>query len=127
MVTNGHVYVASYKQLAIFGLGKPGAQVKTESAPEAEAAAAEQPEPALPGHVVYGRLKRADNTTLTLETRTGSLLTVDSAPAKKAETNALAVVGQAYMARGEYDAQGVLHAVSVQRVKDQPELWKADR
>jgi hypothetical protein len=124
MVANGHVYVASYKQLTIFGLGKSGALVKSEAAPEV-AAVQEEAEPALPGHVVYGKLARVEKSVLTLETRTGTV-TVDAAPAEKAETQALPVVGRAYMARGEYDKQGILHAVAVQRVKDQPELWKDD-
>jgi outer membrane protein assembly factor BamB len=122
MVANGRVYVASYKQLTIFGVAGPSTQVKTVAAAPEQTA-----EPALPGHVVYGKLTRVDNTLLTLQTRTGTLLTVDSAPATKAETRALPVVGRAYAARGEYDGQGVLHAVSVQRVKDQPELWNEDR
>jgi hypothetical protein len=124
-VADGHVYVASYKQLTIFGLGKAGAQPTTVAEPEV--AAAEQPEPALPGHIVYGKLISTDDTTLTLETRTGKHLTVDPAVAKKNETAALPVVGRSYLARGEYDQQGVLHAVAVQRVKDQSELWKPDR
>jgi outer membrane protein assembly factor BamB len=123
MVTNGHVYVASYKELAIFGLAAAG--TKTE-APAPASTAAEASQPAFPGHAVYGRLKSVDKTMLTLETRTGTL-TVDSAPAQKAETSALPVVGRAYLARGEYDDKGVLHAVAVSRVKDAPELWKADR
>jgi outer membrane protein assembly factor BamB len=126
MVTNGHVYVASYKQLTIFGLAKAWATATTVAEPQV-ATAAEETAPALPGHVVYGKLIGVQGATLTLETRTGKHLTVDPAAAKKAETAALPVVGRAYQARGEYDQQGVLHAVSVQRVKDQPELWKADR
>ena len=125
MVTNGHVYVASYKELTIFGLAAAGA--KTEAAvPASTPTAEEAPQPALPGHAVYGRLKSVDKAMLTLETRTGTL-TVDTAPAQKAETSALPVVGRAYLARGEYDDKGVLHAVAVSRVKDDPELWKADR
>jgi outer membrane protein assembly factor BamB len=123
MVSNGHVYVASYKELTIFGLAAPGAKT---AAPASMAMAEEAPQPALPGHAVYGRLKSVDKAMLTLETRTGTL-TVDTAPALKAETSALPVVGRAYLARGEYDDEGVLHAVAVSRVKDDPELWKADR
>ncbi len=85
-----------------------------------------QPAPALPGHAVYGRLKSVDKAMLTLETRSGTLI-VDQAPAQKAETGALPVIGRAYLARGEYDDKGVLHAVAVSRVKDDSELWKADR
>ncbi|HEX4505415.1 MAG TPA: hypothetical protein VH722_06760 [Alphaproteobacteria bacterium] len=127
MVTNGHVYVASYKELTIFGLAKAGTAAKTVAEPEMAAAAEEAEPAALPGHVAYGKLIGVQASTLTLETRTGKHLTVDPAAAQKAETAALPVVGRAYQARGEYDQQGVLHAVSVQRVKDQPELWKADR
>ena len=105
MVANGHVYVASYKQLTIFGLAAPGAKVRNEAEPQTTSVQ-EQAEPALPGHVVYGTLARVEKSALTLETRTGTA-TVDAAPAEKAGTQALPVVGRAYMARGEYDKQGV--------------------
>jgi hypothetical protein len=124
LVANGHVVVASYKQVSLFGLAPPGAKVRTAE-PETAAAETEQG-PSLPGHAVYGKLMKVDNAALTLETRTGTL-TIDSAPARKAETSALPVVGRAYLARGEYDKGGVLHAVAISRVKDDPELWKADR
>jgi hypothetical protein len=124
LVANGHVFVASYKQLSIFGLvapGKAAAMAETTPVPD-------EPRPAaLPGHAVYGKLRSVDNAMLTLETRAGTLLSVDSTPARKAETSALAIVGNAYLVRGEYDGKGVMHAVAVSRVKDSPELWKADR
>ena len=125
MVTNGHVYVASYKQLTIFGLAKAGTAARTVAEPQV-ATAAEEAEPALPGHVVYGKLISVQASTLTLETRTGKHLTVDPAVARKNETENVPVIGQAYLARGEYDQQGVLHAVAVQRVKGESELWKPD-
>jgi hypothetical protein len=124
MVANGHVYVASYKQLAIFGLAASGAK----AGPETPLMTAEEGErPALPGHAVYGTLVRVEEATLVLQTRNGTLLTVDSARARRAETRAVPVIGRAYLARGEYDAAGVMHASSVQRVKAEPELWKPDR
>ena len=126
MVTNGHVYVASYKQLTIFGLAKAGTAARTVAEPQV-ATTIEEAAPALPGHVVYGKLIAVQGTTLTLETRSGEHLTVDPAVAKKNETENLPIIGRAYQARGEYDRQGVLHAVALQRVKDQAELWKADR
>lgn len=127
MVADGHVYVASYKQLTIFGLGKAGATAKTIAEPQVATATTAEAAPTLPGHKVYGKLISIQASTLTLETRTGKHLTVDPAVAKKNETENLPVVGRSYEARGEFDQQGVLHAVSVQRVKDQPELWKADQ
>jgi hypothetical protein len=124
MVANGHVVVASYKQVSIFGLAAAGAKV---AAAQPEAATAEEEQrPALPGHAVYGKLAKVDDAALTLETRNGTL-TVDSTPARKTETSALPVIGRAYLARGEYDKNGVLHAVAIARVKDDPKLWKADR
>jgi hypothetical protein len=124
LIANGHVVVASYKQVSIFGLAPAGAKVAAAQ-PEA-ATAKEEQRPALPGHAVYGKLAKVDDAALTLETRNGPL-TVDSTPARKAETSALPVVGRAYLARGEYDKNGVLHAVAIARVKDDPELWKPDR
>jgi hypothetical protein len=123
-VANGHVYVGSYRQLAIFGLAaspaKAGPAVKPALMTQIKM------RPALPGHAVYGKLLRVENASLVLQTRNGSLVTVDAAPARRAETSALPVIGRAYLARGEYDAAGVMHATSVQRVKAEPELWKPD-
>jgi hypothetical protein len=124
-VANGHVYVASYKQLAIFGLAASGAKPGPAATPAM--AAEEEINSVLPGHAVYGKLIRVENATLVLQTRNGNLLTIDPTPARRAETSALPVIGRAYLARGEYDAAGVLHATSVQRVKGESELWKPDR
>jgi hypothetical protein len=127
LVANGRVFVASYKQLSIFGLGnasslKGGTELETPAAGSTEAA-----QPTLPGHAVYGKLRAVNNTMLTIETRNGAMLTVDSTAAEKAGTRALPLVGRALLTRGDYDANGIMHAASIARVKDQPELWKQDR
>ena len=124
-VADGHVYVGSYKQLTIFGVSQPSTTAKTGAEPEVTAAKVTQA--ALSGHVVYGKLISIQASELTLQTRDGQQLMVDAAMARRQQTAALPVLGRAYQARGEYDPRGVLHAVSVSRVKDEPELWKPDR
>jgi outer membrane protein assembly factor BamB len=127
LVANGRVFVASYKQLSIFGLQSAATAKEEKKIQTPETASAEPVQPALPGHAVYGKLRNVNNAILTIETRTGAMLTVDSTAAIKAETSALPIPGRALLIRGDYDDKGILHATSISRVKDQPELWKKDR
>jgi hypothetical protein len=125
VVANGRVFVASYKELTIFGLGSalpPSSRVAIASdGMSPPPAAADAP------HAVYGRLVGRDDTILEIETRSGKRLRVDTTAARETRANAFPVVGRSILASGDYDDRGVLHAVSVQRVKDEPALWRMDR
>jgi hypothetical protein len=126
LVAGGRVYVASFQELTIFGLatGTSGKPPKT-------------PRPALPtppktgtdgwGRRLYGVVRRVQGSRLIVETRRGEEVTVDRTAAQDAEASAVAVVGQSLLIRGDYDAEGVLHAASVQRAKSAPALWQPDR
>jgi hypothetical protein len=123
VVAKGHVFVASYKQLAIFGLS--GAKVKAGSGFAAEMATAPA---ASSGPALYGTVERIDGTHFTLTLRTGRAVPVN-AVALKASGNgaALLVPGRTVLVRGRYVDGGVLYATAIQRAKSSPALWGPDR
>lgn len=120
VVANGNVYVASYEQLDIFGIGKKFAKAL---APHAVAL---RPTANAP-HEVTGTLLKIDGSRLTLRTRTGAVVAVDDSAAVRHERAADLVVGQAFNVHGSYDALGVLHAALIVRAKPSPGSWPPDR
>jgi outer membrane protein assembly factor BamB len=120
LVAAGRVYVASYKQLAIFGLGAP--HVPTLAARIAAAPRGQ----GQPGHGLWGTVASFEKTTVVLKLRTGRAVTADvSAVAGK-----LALIrfqpGSKVLVHGEYDASGTFRAISVVRAKDSTDLWGRD-
>jgi hypothetical protein len=76
VVANGHVYVASHKQLRIFGLIAPGATpdvVVPEPAAQDVVPAGQ--------HEIFGTVTAINGSQFTLQTRTGSSVTVDATTA----------------------------------------------
>lgn len=78
-------------------------------------------------HEVYGKVQSIKEMMITIQTRTGSTVEVDSAGALKADRSSPIVVGHAICARGTIDKKGVLHAESIQRAKEATAMWPADR
>jgi hypothetical protein len=120
VVANGQVYVASNKQLTIFGLGGhpfvPGA-----------AAAGPAADTHMTPHAITGVLEHADGPVLTLRTRTGTIARVDDSEAVRREQTGVLVPGNAYTAQGTYDSTGALHAQTVWRAQPSPAIWPPDR
>jgi hypothetical protein len=118
VVANGHVYVAGYKQLAVFGLGgqQPGDRL------------AQAPPPAVAdkGNQLSGWVKAVDGPLLTLWTRSAVKM-VDASHARQAHLSVPIFVGGPVFVRGTYDAKGLLHAEAILRAKDLPDLWQPDR
>lgn len=125
VVAGGRVLVASYKQLAIFGLAPAGTKRLAAAALNPEPLLSQTPLPT--PHRVFARLTAIDGARLTFETRNGRSMSVDSTTAKARQTTSILRVGRAYAVAGDYDPHGVLQAVSVERVKDSPLLWQDDR
>jgi hypothetical protein len=122
VVANGHVFVASYKQLSIFGLASPAAHVAFAAAPA--------PAPVVytgTKHQLTGTVVSVSADTLTLRSRTGTLVTVNMAPARSTSDVTELAPGHAALIRGDYDATGTLVAQFVMHAKDAPELWMQDR
>ena len=132
-VANGHVYVGSNGQLQVFGLppaGAPAAAVAaTTSAPAAEdeGAPAAAPTPATRGtRTVTGWIRQMDKDGLTIETRAGQSVRVDTQAAEAEGNTVGAVLGQAVEVTGAVSPNGMLLALSVMRAKPSPAFWSAD-
>jgi hypothetical protein len=76
---------------------------------------------------IYGKIQSVKGTTFTLQTRSGALVQVDAKPAAEAQRAVNLLVGHAIVATGSVDKKGVLHAEIVQKAKDSPAVWPADR
>jgi hypothetical protein len=129
-VANGHVYVGSYGQLQDFGLPPAGAATAAAAAPATtgeEASAAALPPPKLGERTVTGWIRSKDRGWLTIETRTGQSLRVDTSAAE-AEGNAVdAAVGQAAEVNGVVSLNDVLLASSIVHAKQSSAFWSADQ
>jgi hypothetical protein len=129
LVANGKVYIASYKQLAIFGLLSPlavsaeGARIIEE--PSLETAAAPPP-PAFSGSIVYGTIESIDAERLVVELRTGRMLAIDLTDALREHLTVVPYVGEGVMVRGTFDARGTLRAQVMLRA-DHPAGWGPDQ
>ena len=121
VVTNGKVYVASYKQLAIFSLTTKKIALLPLAAPQAE----------LPLGVsqVTGTIKSASGPTVVLSTRFstrfGTEVTVNITDAVQSQH--MAASGNALTVTGSFHADGTLFAQSITRAKSSPALWPPDR
>jgi hypothetical protein len=121
-VANGRVFVPSYNQLAIFGLGTPGAPIEIT----AQAAPAETPLPVETPHQLSGLYVGNRPNGFTLQTRIGATVVVDSSAAMHfgaAEQPA----GTPMLVRGDFTADGGFKALTVLHLKPQPALWPRDR
>jgi hypothetical protein len=76
---------------------------------------------------IYGKIQSVKGTMVTLQTRTGTLVQVDAKPAIAAERSVTLIVGSAIEVKGTVDKAGVLHAEILQKAKDSPTIWPADR
>ena len=123
-VANGKIYVASYQQLIIFG--HHGHRGK-----KAEEFHMKAPEPVRftlreGRHEVYGTIREINKSKLTMRTRDGKDVEVDVSAAVESGRSILFTVGRNIEVLGTYDANGVLHAESIQRTKAQA-TWPSDR
>jgi hypothetical protein len=122
VVANGHAYVASYKRLSIFGLLSGGAATLTLTPdPVAQNVPADSSQ-----HEIFGTISAIEGSLFTLQTRTGSSLTVDTTTAVQNDQCIGLEVGGAVDVQGTIDPNGVLQATTVQRAKHNPALWPAD-
>jgi hypothetical protein len=123
VVANGKVYVASYQQLEIFGLGGSAATVAAGHAIPATTYRGATKTP----NEVTGTLVKVAGSEITLRTRTGKLVRVDVAAALKNQRAQDLIAGRPFDVRGTYDAAGVMHAAIVIRAKPSPSTWPLDR
>jgi uncharacterized protein DUF5666 len=86
-----------------------------------------QPAEPGPARIIYGNIQSIKGTTVTLKTRTGTVVQVDAKPAIAADRSVTLMVGHAIRVKGTVDKAGVLHAENLQKAMDSPTIWPADR
>jgi hypothetical protein len=123
VVANGRVYVASYKELAIFGL-PPGGAAASAAVPRLPPT---RPALQAQGHEIFATVKTVAGANVTVATRTGKLLHIDVAKAMVAKQSVVLLVDEAVRVLGSYDRAGILRATSIAHAKPSPKGWPADR
>jgi hypothetical protein len=123
VVANGRVYVASYKELDIFGLGA----AKTRMAALIHPAPPPRP-PLAPGeHEIYGTIRTLGDGRMTLRTRTGTRVAVAVRAAIDAHLSVDLHQGRTVRVIGRRDGAGLLQASSIVKAKPSPLAWPTDR
>jgi len=120
-VANGLVYVASDEMLTIFGPGGTG------NAELPNIAAAPRVRLAPGHHEIFGIADRINGNVIALHKRDGALQLLNVSVAKQTLHYAIPTIGHGLVARGTYDANGVMHADTVLHAKDHIAVWPADR
>jgi hypothetical protein len=133
VVANGHVYVASNKQLAIFGLGSGSAAPQTAqtsqqlSAQTVQTAAEDFTQLPAHGHEIFGTISTVNGDIITVVTRNGALVDVDATEAVQAYQSVVLLVDESVRMLGSYDTANVFHATVITREKASSKLWPSDR
>ncbi len=119
IVANGRVYVASYKQLAIFGLnGCSACSDRTVALNAPPAPTMPAAPPLAPGeHEVFGIVREIHGFMVAMETRGGEILSVDTRPAARAGGDIVVQPGEAVDLRGALGASGAFEAHVMARAK----------
>ncbi len=120
MVANGRVYVASYKQLAIFGIGPAGATITPTTTATVVSTQA------VSGSRLSGAVVASGEGSFTLQLGSGKQVTVLTADALERHQAVPVVIGRNLEVRGATDANGVFQASSILRAK-QPGAWPPDQ
>ncbi|MGA7805770.1 hypothetical protein [Bradyrhizobium sp.] len=124
-VANGMVYVASYKQLQIFGLTHE-LTIKPRKLLIAAAQTENTAPPAPSGPTYWGTVTSVDDSRAVLKLRDGRSLQVDVSGLPADDKTTTLVVGRGVGVAGAYNAQGVLAAKQLWRAKG-PAIWGEDR
>lgn len=124
-VANGMVYVASYRQLSIFGSKRPQPPPVLTSMLQLEAITAAKNEHTT-GDSYWGTVAKVEGSRLSLELRSGHMLDVDIGPAVTAGQAQIVTKGQPARVAGATNANGVFEANFLWRAPDQS-LWGPDR
>jgi outer membrane protein assembly factor BamB len=127
VVANGKVYVASYRELDIFGLNLRGGENASSKKPEFEVE--EKPDfSGSPGeHQIAGTVRQVDGVRLSIETRDRKTVAVEAGKAQASFRYPVVKVGDKVVAAGSYDSKGVLQAELVWRTNASPIAWPPDR
>jgi len=123
VVANGEVFVAGDAQLAIFGLLPPAAaraHLRNVATSPVMALAAG-------GHEFFGTIVALHGETVGVRLRSGRVVTLDATAATRASRATTLYLGEAVLVEARAAGRGPLVTESIQRAKDSPALWWADR
>ncbi len=120
VVANGHVFVASYANLSIFGLGASDRSRHFVAPPRPD-----MPRLAGSPHAVTGTVVAMAGDTITLQRRDGTRMSADVAASRAASRYAPMAEGRASLVRGDW-RHGVLIAHDVLHAKPNPAMWAPD-
>lgn len=126
VVANGRAFVASYRQLTIFGLVAAGAPAGLARASRTVPLIAPYLRP-IAGNRVFGTVASIQGSVITLRTRTGKLIKVDRTAAMLAHHSVVAGVGAPVEVQGTYGPSGTLRASAIAKAKRSPQSWEPDR
>jgi len=133
VVAGGHVYVASYQQLAIFGLGSGtaaplSAQTTEQASPQAaQAGVLDFTQLPQHGHELFGTITTVNGDMLTVATRKGALVNVDATEAVQTYQSIVLLVDEPVRMLGSYNATNIFQATVITRAKASSRLWPPDR
>jgi hypothetical protein len=131
-VANGQVYVASFNQLAIFGVGRPRLIAQSTQAERLAQAPLAQARPAPPPFAdssqsrFFGTITRVEDDRISLRLRTGEILPVNLTAARKAFQTVVPFIGETVVVSGALEANGTLNAQTMLRAKGLAS-WSPDR
>lgn len=131
VVAKGHVFLASYKQLDIFGLGAASTvrtAVATARSALAPSSLAASPLAATSfEHRVTGRIVSMDGGTISLRRRDGRVIEVDVGDAVRAFRSVPLAKDGAVRIVGQYDAAGTLRASVILHAGHEEANWERDQ
>jgi hypothetical protein len=118
VVANGEVFVASFRQLSIFGLAPAGRMMTRVRVPERPLEAnAAPPPPAVSGSRYFGTIASVEGDKATVRLSTGKTVIVDLAGAREAFQTVVPFVGETVVVTGTLAANGTLTAQTMLRAK----------
>jgi hypothetical protein len=123
-VANGQVYVASNRQLTIFGLNPPASPLASNEAMTPTSVA--QTEAVTSEAQVFGTITDVDGNLIEVKLRTGRKISVDLTEAMNQFLSVIPLVGENVEVTGTLASDGSLLASVMLRVK-QPETWGPDK
>ncbi len=125
-VANGMVYVASDRQLQIFGLTRPSRGIKRMQVLAFEPEVAPPSFTPASGPLHWGTIRAVDGSHITLELRTGRTLQVDLSKIMPRATSDFGAVGRYLAVAGAVGPDDTVTATGAWRVKN-PSFFGADR
>lgn len=128
VVANGRVYVASYKQISIFGLHPDNRVAEFNAIVAFNLDKRQTVENLAPptGPLFWGTVTSVQGNRISLELRDGRRLNVDLSAILPRATSEFGAVGTGLSVSGHFDQNGALLADRVSRTSN-PSLWGKDR